>query len=445
MKPFFVTLVSNNIDEPNLQNGHNTLTRFTNTLADPINLETSNWYFCLYSIFFHNQYKTDNADYIKVTCDLINPYENQDNTIALIARPKQKEGRGQTLYYEPNAQEHFPVNRSIISAITIQIQANYAHSTETISPELLAGQPTVVVLKFIPQPTMAPYVIRINSHPAFTTVHTNNKPNSFRAYLGNQYNFDPALGDLEVALSSITYQPHFTTKTSDKLFGYLFDTEDETKVVKKVQFSDFSGSTIEQYIEYINDTVLQPLTKSVSVATHLDNDGIKRIRMYSKEKLIIQLPYAVLFNMGERSFIPVDGIKKADAENTYNYKIYVEPGKDNDYRFMAAPDPWAFYPDMAFIYCDFVQENLIGNVNAPILRAIPITHKNFNQQYITYSVTNLEYLAMSKCDLSNVLFELKDVGGDPLPFRNNNSSVIITILVRIIPKQYNVNKRKRVL
>lgn len=450
MKPFFVTLVSNSPESTHLQYGHNTLTAFTNTLADPINLEDTNWWFCLHSVFCHNQFENDTADFVKVQCDLVTPFENQDTTIAIIARPKQHNGVGQHLYYEPVTHEHFAVNRAIISAITIHIQAEKSGHTalSQASQSLLAGQPSVVVLKFIPKPAMAPYVIRIKSQPSPNEVYQNNTASAFRAYLGSQYNFDPALGELEVALSSITYQPHFTMQHSKPLQAILYDPDKPDQVLQTLPFADFDGDTLEQYVEYINDTIFKKLTGSgstqlITAATHRDADGIKRLRLYSKSKVVVELPYAVMFNMGERGFIPATGVTKRDAQNALAYKVYIAPGANNDYRFLAAPDPWAFFPDMAFIYCDFVQENLLGELNAPILRSIPITHKNFERQYITYSVSNPEFLSVSKYDLSNIFFELKDVTGNPLPFKNKFANVMITILLRVIPNAG--NKRKRIL
>lgn len=445
MTSFYVTLVSNDAETAILENGHNTLSSFTNTLADTINFERSSWWFSLHSIYCHNQYNSDDADVLQVRCDLLTPYEGQTDIIATVARPKAKNKLPQHIYYEPDVPEYFQVNRSIISAIKIDIEATCADISSVCSNKLLAGQPTIVVLKFVQLTQMAPLVLRVNSHPSHNAMYRNNRPNSFRASLGGQYNFDPDAGDLEVALSSITYQPSFSLGNKKHLQAFLFDTEDSKKVKQTVTYSDFQGETIDQFIIYLNDVALKDFKTAdnqqlLTVDDVIGNDGIRRLQLHCKEKCILQLPYPLMFNMGERGFIPADGIDRDDAVTEYSYKLYLKPGNGNEYDFEAAPDPWAFFPDMAVIYCDFVSEKYLGSVTAPILKSFPITVKDGGRQYITYTVKNEEYCQMSKYDLSSVFFELRDISGNLLPFKNMNSNVLITFLIRQVPR-LDINKR----
>jgi len=131
----------------------------------------------------------------------------------------------------------------------------------------------------------------------------------------------------------------------------------------------------------------------------------------------------MLFNFQTMNFNCESQIKA----NQNNVKIKLQSEKF--YFFDVPINPFAMFPDMAFLHCDFVQPNLVGNSSSPILKSFPIKRHNVDN-YVTFSVTHPEFFPVSKYDLSFVKFELKDIVGNLLPFQNNKSNVIVTIFIR---------------
>jgi len=425
---FYLTLVSNTFNP----NEYNTLSTFSNFFANPICLKSQQWKFGLHSIFCHNQFKNDeDGDYLKVDCDLISPIENQDRCLCIFARPKKENHTTESIYFEPNVKEYFPTNTDRINHIGIKLSLPKANAN---LPQaiLLSGQPTVIVLHFVRTNMFSPdFVIRINSSKEYNEMYQDNTSNHFRTILGRSFNFDPAEGDREVALSSITYKPEFSLSTTDQTSLYLYDADEPKKLLWDGKFPEYSGSSLNEYVIYLNDKVLSQFSNydsSLMILANLKMDSeeaTELIHISSNKPCIIELPYALYFNLGERNFIPITGISELED---FSYKIYVS--NDKPYVFETSPDPNAFFPSMGFLYCDFITYNNIGDNSAPILKSFPLERTTKTQDFVTYSVKSLEYYPLSKFDLSTMEFSIRDVAGNLLPFKNKNANTMLTIMIR---------------
>lgn len=430
---FYVTLLSNDLRSEEFTKTINTLSEFVNTYSPSIILN-GKWEVAVASLFCHNQYSTNKPDFLHVSTNLVLPLESQTNVICTIARPKAFQGKVGHVYYEPLIKEYYPVYMNQISSIKINVKPVNEDFSES-EAKLLAGQPTIVKLHFQQQRMYSPdAVVRIYSKHTDNPGLANNKAYNFYAQLGRQYNFDPDSVDLEVALSSITYQPHFTIKAEQHLKIQQFDIKDNKKEIWSTTVKPFQGSTIQEYETYIQNDVLNQYKNAkdpVNLLVTVEEDvlGLKRFTLVTEKPCVIQFPYALMFNMGERNFIPKKGLSEKDATSNYSYKITLN-NPNIGYKFQATPDPFAFYPDVGFLYCNFIQYNRIGNTSAPILRAFPISHKNEGINYTTYNCPSPEYFPVSKYDLSNLQFEIRDVAGEYLPFMNANSNVSITLFIR---------------
>ena len=254
---FFVYLVSNSLSSTN--ESYNTLSNFTNNFLNPIVLNNSeNWRFALHSIFCNNQFENDqNGDNLKVSCDLISPLENQENTLAIIARKKSTFLTDKSkIYFEPDSKEYFIPNTTYINGINIKLHLQSATQSYIEGSRMFSGQPSVVVLHFMKFNMFSPdYIIRINSSKSYNEMYKQNTASHFRATLGRSYNFDPNSGDREVALSSITYQPNFAIDPKKELQLKLFDINSPKKQIWEGECVDFKGKTLTEYINYLNDEV----------------------------------------------------------------------------------------------------------------------------------------------------------------------------------------------
>ena len=160
----------------------------------------------------------------------------------------------------------------------------------------------------------------------------------------------------------------------------------------------------------------------------VDEDITDRLYIRSNQTIVIQLPYSLMYNMGQRDFVPQEGISRSAAVDEYSFQIEIRAGQR--YTFQTTPDPFAFCPLSGFVYCDFIKYNFVGDKSEPLLKEFPLEATNRRNFYVTYSTQNPEYHPLSKFDLSTVQFALRDVTGAPLPFKDKQSNVIITILLR---------------
>ena len=427
---FFIYLVSNTEDN------YNTLSNFTNNFSTPILLDNGNWRFALHSMFCHNQFSNDEkGDYLKVSCNLITPLENQDDTLAIIARKKTSvHYQNNKIFYEPDSKEYFVPNTKFINNIKIQLNLLSSSSNYyTEGAKLLSGQPTVIVLHFMKFNMFSPdFIVRINSSSVYNEMYTKNTASNFRTNLGRSFNFDPESGDREVALSSITYNPEFSLSSEEHLTLKLFNADKPDEKIWQGQCEEYVGNNLTDYVNYLNDKVFAKFgsnNKGLEIICDLKTkEGKEIIELTANKKCVIQLSYPLMFNLGERNFIPKTGISEKAATESYSYKIYLAPTQP--YEFQAEPDSGAFFPDMGFVYCDFIKYTNIGEVSAPILKSFPIIHTNEKSGFVTHSVKSLEYYPLSKFDLSNVNFSLRDVSGNLLDFKNKKQNIILTIMIR---------------
>lgn len=431
---FTITLVSN-ADTNQKEQSANTLTNFTNVIIPPFTIGV-NWEVALVSFFCHNQFIHDSADFVEVGCNLVSPLTRQNNSLALIARTQETSKHApKPIFYEPRVREYLPVCTTIIGEVNIQIWTTGEGSGRVFQADLLAGQPSLVKLHFRPRTMYSnDFVVRVESDKNKNKMFPDNTCQSFTAEIGREFNFNPGEQDLEVALSSITYKPKFEMKGDAHQRVYQYDVASPKTILYQYDIPAFTGATINDYVSYVNNQVLKPLkNKSKSpVEVTLDysapTSGKRRFGLIAEKECVIQLPYSLMFNMGERSFVPQKGISLSDATSAYSYKLQLNHTKK--YEFAAPPDPYAFYPDMAFLHCDFIQENVIGNTSAPILKGFPLTHKAHDMNYHTFQVYTPEYYPVSKFDLSTMSFSLKDITGQYVPFQDKNANVIVTMLIR---------------
>ena len=431
---FYVTVLSNDILNKNYTNSINTLSNFVNTYSPTIDLD-GDYEVSLASIFCHNQYSTDSPDFLHICSDLILPIESQSNVICSIARPKAYNGETRSIYFEPLIKAYYPVCKNTISSIQIIVKPVNQDLTEN-SASLLAGQPTVVKLHFRKKRMYSPdAVIHVHSkHIRSNELLKDNKAYSFDVSLGRLYNFNPDEVNLEVALGSITYQPKFTLNSNEHLKIQQFDVNNKTKVIWSKVVKPFRGQSIQEYETYIQQEILDSFKLSpdpvelIATLTQ-DSTGIKKFHVYANKQCVIMFPYALMFNMGERNFVPKEGLSEKDASSNYSYKLTL-PGQETPYIFQAGPDPTAFFPDMGFLYCNFIQDVRFGNTSAPIFKSFPIKQYRNGTNYTTYEASTPEYFPLSKYDLTNIHFELKDVTNAFLPFLDNNSNVSLTLFIR---------------
>lgn len=427
---FYVTLLSNKVGS--YERGfHNTLSNFTNIFEKPLYLK-GDWCVGLKSLICHNQFKNDAGNYLRVDCSIIKTEAEEHNSIALISRPRKIYAKkaAPVLFFEPYVLEYYRVTEEVISSIKIEL-----HTTTDLKDIsycdtiLFAGQPTVLLLHFKKVGMEGiPKILRVQSSHTYNDMYKNNNAADFKCDLGPSFSFNPAEGELEAALSSISYQPEWDLFGKHHLEIRMYDKVDYEKVIFTAAIKGFKGETVDQFIVYVSDVLKEFEKGPGNPEIEVDQDDDGRLNMTSTKNCVIELPYSLMYNMGERNFVPQEGLSRHGAATGYTYQIMLQP--HNMYWFQAVPEPFAFSPQAGFVLCDFIKYNIFGNQYAPLLKQIPLEASNRTNHYTTYSVKSPEFYPLSKYDLTSVEFSLRDVTGQPLPFKDKNSNVVITVLIR---------------
>ena len=432
---FILTLMSNDTTQGIGYHNHNSLTHFENTLQYPIKLGEGKWVVGVKTFFCHNQFKDNKADFLNISCSLITPKQGQINSILQITRPKKKRPKelNPKIFYEAEIVEFHPVNCTHLSTIEIDIFALNTKFYDDCTNKLYSGQPTILTLEFKRDYPMSntPEAITVQSIP--TANWPDNTCASFSVDLGPAYTYNPNDGELEVSVSSISYQPQFQLTTEDHLEVKIIDPNNPKNVIYKIKVKEFLGNSADSYIFWLNDTVFHALSKapnSPKIECLPNAAGILALS-YSNANIpqvIIQLPFSMMYNMGERNFVPLDGISRTDASSNYSYQLIIK--NESPVTLQVPPNPNAFMPETGFVLCDFAKYTPMGSNLSPIIKVFPMEAHNAKGLYTTYTSKSELYYPVSKYDLSTVRFELVDSTGSPIPFKHKNSIVRITLLLR---------------
>ena len=80
-----------------------------------------------------------------------------------------------------------------------------------------------------------------------------------------------------------------------------------------------------------------------------------------------------------------------------------------------------------FAYCNIVEAQMVGNVNAKLIKTIPVegTHGDY---IITQTFTNIQYVPVETKSFEDVEILLRTDTGDPVPFENGK--VVVTLHFR---------------
>ena len=87
-------------------------------------------------------------------------------------------------------------------------------------------------------------------------------------------------------------------------------------------------------------------------------------------------------------------------------------------------------PPQCYIYCDVLEDSLVGHSLVPLLRSIPIARGPFGTT-ITHSVENPIYVPVNTREFSTIEINLRDNAGRPLPFVYGHSSALVHFRRRV--------------
>ena len=140
-----------------------------------------------------------------------------------------------------------------------------------------------------------------------------------------------------------------------------------------------------------------------------------------ERSVIIHFPYRVGYLLGFR---------RRDVEKKNTIRIFLEKNAKviSDTKF----DANIFLPSLMMVYCAEISPSYIGNVQAPILKTLPIIRANNDTKYRTMEIKHLEFHELTSTQLTTLSFKLRDETGDPIIFDNpfNLENVCINLMFR---------------
>lgn len=433
---FFITLISS---DHGIKSVKNTLTKFENYLERPLNFNHQEWSVALSCITMHSEIASPAPwvpFYIYVNCDIIKEQNGQDKYIAIFAVKEPKPGQ-KILRYEPKNKIYYDLSTFYIERILIElVGGNQKPKQFPINIRLYSGQPTVVVLHFKRKIMQRPqFVLNCSSFSEQNRLlFPENQCNNFKSYLGPSYKFNVNDGGLfEVALTQITYQPRLKNRLQVPFTLDVYTTADANPKSLIIQ-QDVRLTTKRRLITTMNNMFRQIKEQNPTVPTILMDIENEKYQIGASANCLISLPLYFMYTLGFRNFTRPKFVTLEEGNNKkYLLQLRANQPVQAEEEFKIN----AYKPDLAFLYCDFVQSSIVGGSTAPILKAFPIEYfKATNYKYITHEVKNLEYYPLKKFDLSTVQFSLRDISGNELPFEDKKANLVLTLLVRYTPRLF---------
>ena len=397
--------------------------------------------------------------YYKLFCPQVNTGSATDTSIATLDRPSQA---NKFIYHEPTRGVNiFKLFHSFVDTLTFRI-VGYNYLGKQVDFKLLPGQPTVIKLNLISmslRPKEISMPLRMESNGIYNEFAVTNTANNFRVSHSQTFNLDPDEGVMEVALSEISFIPKFDLPGGRRIpveirgpintyRGSFNITSAELKDPK-----DLMRLVIRAISKIMHDNqtdinhVYTKFQLPVLTNAYQQALGIDRINMKKSagDGHIIEMKAPNLVDEGDTISIFMPAIIwemlgfSNHAEETLEMlnNMPVEVVTLAPHETLQGEkncDPNAFQPDVGFIYCDFIKPVICGGIVAPMLRMFSLAQDKDARKSNEYKLEDfnksLDYHELSKYDLTNLHFTLRDTSGRPLNFKKAKHNVMLTLQLR---------------
>jgi hypothetical protein len=426
----------------------NTLSKFTNQLAIPIDLDRNEkWRISLQKFQCHNLLRDDDKSHlIQVECDELLSKANTANIISLHARKPYNTSRDKIHYFEPKTKEWFELGQNHIDKLTFTLL-----DSEGKQLQLARGQTTWILLELRKMTRdYEEHVLRVSSKK--TEKFSENTPSNFYADFPAQFSYY-GNSPFEIACSSITYTPRFRQMTFDvrrerdeRTYGLvkfeLFNRNNpfeplDSGTVKYSPERNFKCD--EELVDYIQARVFELFTTLHKHKKDYEGMGIKYRKDVGRVKLVapalgpdnmikIWFPKEMSMQLGLR-----------DENQLYENGLGLVELKDPTKMYSAeyAIDLTVHYPESLLLYTNFTKPSLCGAGQSSILKVFPIQLDKIEEsKFVTQEAINLEYFKLEPAMLTNLNFKLLTVAGNEVQFYNQqDAEVLLTLIMRRVKKK----------
>ena len=234
-------------------------------------------------------------------------------------------------------------------------------------------------------------------------VFPNNKTTEYHVKLPQAVDLE---GNWEVGVYSISY-PHtwYVLRDHNQDTHFYFD---NGSGYYDVAFMDYGYyESMQEFIKALNKGLKDRLSDGSIYFTYSTNTGkttchltkpVRRVYILSRRMSLI-MGYA-----GEKT--EIDVAKGAAQESPYVADL-------------------SFFSSI-FAYCNIVEAQMVGNVNAKLIKTIPV--EGTYGDIITQTFTNIQYVPVETKSFEDVEILLRTDTGDPVPFENGK--VVVTLHFR---------------
>lgn len=255
---------------------------------------------------------------------------------------------------------------------------------------------------------------------ASMNIHPDNTQSEFTT----QFKSPVELNDkYEVALSEICYSMNISMKLGTmKIFFW-----DETKKLYTT-IVDFSlqMSGFEPYSDFFRalNLILFEQAKNVT-----NKDISLLIEYHEKTQNIFSKPFTPIHGFNNRLF------NLALPKNvfcSFHGRIASVLGLEENVKYNKTDHGFPYFTqllDSIFVYTDIIEDQIVGDNVAPLLRNMATQNANFS--YMTSTFDNPHYVQLKKTRLNSINMRLTDIYGENIHFNSKLSKVIIKLHFRL--------------
>lgn len=271
---------------------------------------------------------------------------------------------------------------------------------------LNTGTPTYVKIQLSPK-EMSHFPLYLRSDN-IDTRGFENKPFKFNCPLPGTIDFN--VGHWKVALQSISYIN--TLQMLDEPF-FVFYSEDRS-LEDKNRIKHMVPKNIKS-LQKVTDFFFNELKH---IVTHeITKHGVIKLEFLKDARIIIAKDLAIVLG-GERLV----------GDDTYVLDIVGSPG--TPFLFEKKPRFLPIFAQSLYLYSDICEETIVGETHSKLLKIVPLSHSNLNER-VTYESVEMEYLELSRKEISCISFEIRTHTGKLFSFEQND-----TIFVDLVFKKY---------
>ena len=237
---------------------------------------------------------------------------------------------------------------------------------------------------------------------ALLDVFPNNKTTEYHVKLPQTVNLE---GDWEVGVYSISY-PHtwYTLRDSNQDTNFYCDNGSGFYSTISMDYGYYES--IQEFIQDANKAVKNRIGNESMYFTYSTKSGKVTCHLKKpKHKVFVACRVSLFLGYAGKETV-IDVTKGAAQESPYVADL-------------------SFFSSI-FTYCNIVAAQMVGNVNAKLIKTIPVegTHGDI----ITKTFTNIQYVPVETKSFEDVEILLRTDTGDPVPFERGK--VVVTLHFR---------------